>query len=160
MVNKKNNDFCDKTHPRSQKHNTYSKPCHNEGIIGKYDHGKIQICSDNVEKYRLSSDQVSRTVLHEMIHAYDDCRVEFDETNCSHIACTEIRAALLSGDCDFVTELQRRNFGIKRQGEKCVRRRAELSVGAHAHCAANAKQAVEDVFEHCFKDYAPFTKKF
>ena len=135
-------------------------PCNNETIIGKYDHGKIQICSDNVDKYRLSSDQVSRTVLHELIHAYDDCRVEFDETNCSHIACTEIRAALLSGDCDFMTEIQRRNFGIKSQGEKCVRRRAELSVIAHPQCASIGKQVVDSVFQQCFNDFAPFTKKF
>lgn len=39
---------------------------------------------------------------HEMIHAYDHCRAkDLDWNSCRHHACSEIRAAVLSGDCTF-----------------------------------------------------------
>jgi inner membrane protease ATP23 len=41
---------------------------------------------------------------HELVHAYDHCRAQLDWTDLRHHACTEVRAANLSGDCAFVTE--------------------------------------------------------
>lgn len=52
-------------------------------------------------------------MIHELIHAYDYCRANLVLENCRHHACTEIRAASLSGDCDFFNELKRGNWGFK-----------------------------------------------
>lgn len=30
------------------------------------------------------------TIAHELIHAYDQCRVKLDRSNCLHVACTEV----------------------------------------------------------------------
>ena len=39
------------------------------------------------------------TLTHELVHAYDHCRAYVDWSNCVHHACSEVRAANLSGDC-------------------------------------------------------------
>ena len=71
-----------------------------------------------------------------------------------------MRAASLSGDCHFKQELLRGNLGFRGQHQRCVRRRAELSVSMNPYCSAagRAKQAVEGVFETCFADTAPFDR--
>ena len=138
------------------------EPCDNAGVVGRFDSAgrRLQLCSDNIEKFKLSSAHVERTIMHELVHAYDWCRVELDPGDCDHVACTEVRAAHLSGDCDFSTELERRNVGFKAQGAACARRRALLSVQAHPHCqGAKAEDAVDRVFEACYKDTAPFVRK-
>ena len=76
-------------------------------------------------------------------------------------ACTEIRAANLSGDCSFRRELDRDNISPTRlagSGARCVRRRAELSVSMHPLCPNElaARTAVEVAWNSCFNDYAPF----
>uniref|UniRef100_A0A7S2W3M8 Mitochondrial inner membrane protease ATP23 n=1 Tax=Mucochytrium quahogii TaxID=96639 RepID=A0A7S2W3M8_9STRA len=141
------------------------KPCQDEGIIAAFasdvDQGQqVVICSDNIEKFKIGQKHIDRTLAHELIHAYDDCRANLDWKNCLHIACTEVRAANLSGDCYFKEEFNRGQFKFKGQGEKCIRRRAELSVGMHPHCTNIAKQAVETVFTKCFEDRSPFIGKF
>ena len=36
-------------------------------------------------------DEVNQVVIHELIHAYDDCRAaNLDWTNCAHHACSEV----------------------------------------------------------------------
>jgi inner membrane protease ATP23 len=142
------------------------QPCGSNKVIGYFkgtsDGSKgVIICEDNVEQFKISAEHVQRTVLHELIHAYDMCRAKMDCNDCKHLACTEVRAALLSGDCDLSNELQRRNFHFKGQGAKCVKRRAELSVAAQPHCAGDkAREAVEAVFDICLSDTAPFEQKF
>lgn len=75
-------------------------------------------------------------------------------------ACSEVRAANLSGDCHWMNELMRGRvlFDLKKHHQKCVRRRAELSVAMNPNCTsdAHAKQVVDEVFERCFKDTAPY----
>jgi inner membrane protease ATP23 len=45
-------------------------------------------------------------MVHELIHAIDLCRTKMDPlNNCMHMACTEIRAENLSGECDWTREL-------------------------------------------------------
>ena len=82
-----------------------------------------------------------------------------DWYNCLHVACTEVRASNLSGECTMVSEFNRGNFGIKGQGEECVKRRAARSVGAHKHCGPIARAAVESVFAKCHLDHAPFVSR-
>ena len=91
---------------------------------------KITVCSN----YLTIQDEVNQVVIHELIHAYDECRAKnLDWTNCAHHACSEvvtllpksflnlyflfeivnvcslkqIRAGHLSGDCHFKRELLR-----------------------------------------------------
>jgi inner membrane protease ATP23 len=83
-------------------------------------------------------------VAHELVHAFDWCRARVDR--CEHLACTEVRAANLSGECDG--------------GERgaCVRRSAEASVRAHGGCEARggAAAGVAAVWAACMADRAPF----
>jgi inner membrane protease ATP23 len=155
---------CDTSKPENF---TFScQPCGTNKVIGFFradEHGNkgVTICEDNVEQYKISGEHVERTVLHELVHAYDTCRAKVDCNDCRHLACTEIRAALLSGDCDMFNEWRRRNFAFKGQGVACVKRRAELSVAAHPNCAGEkAKQVIEEVFDVCYNDTAPFEQKF
>lgn len=107
--------------------------------------------------------EVENTLVHEMIHAYDDARALMDWRDLTQHACTEIRAAHLSGDCSFVREVDRGNFNPVTwggTGARCVRRRAELSVSMHPGCRtpAEAKEAVERAWATCYADTAPFEK--
>ena len=71
----------------------------------------------------------------------------------------QVRAANLSGDCHLKQEWARGNFGIKGQHKICIRRRAELSVSMNPYCKGRrARDAVNRVFEPCFKDTAPFDR--
>lgn len=109
-----------------------------------------------------SQEEINHALTHELIHAYDHCRAkDLNWCNCQHHACSEIRAASLSGDCNFNMELMRGNLGIKGQHQKCVQRRAELSVSMNPHCArpGQAKAAVKAVFDSCFADTAPFDRR-
>lgn len=142
-------------------------PCApNEGIAGAFvsddpdGDPHVILCEDNVEKFKMGKAHIHRTVAHELVHAYDQCRAHVDWTSCFHVACSEVRAANLSGDCDLATEFNRGKFSVKGQGERCVRRRAELSVAAHPKCKDIAKEAVEKVFDSCLLDRAPFIGKF
>lgn len=72
----------------------------------------------------------------------------------------QVRAASLSGDCSFTQELLRGNLGITGQHQKCVRRRAQLSVAMNPACQlpGAAKAAVDACFDECFRDTAPFDR--
>ncbi|KAJ0653656.1 putative peptidase M76, ATP23 [Helianthus annuus] len=74
-------------------------------MSGGYSRGEgIVVCSNHLT----IQDEVTQVVIHELIHAYDDCRAaNLDWTNCAHHACSEIRAGHLSGDCHYKRELLR-----------------------------------------------------
>lgn len=102
---------------------------------GFQDDGNILLCSNHLT----TQSHTSNTLVHEAIHAFDSCRANVDWSNCVHHACSEIRAAALSGDCNFTREVfLRRNFSIAKQFQKCVKRRAELSVSLNPYCDADA----------------------
>ncbi|GAQ88292.1 Ku70-binding protein [Klebsormidium nitens] len=117
----------------------------------------IKICYNNV----VYQDEVDTGLAHELIHAYDQCRVaKLDWENVHHQACSEIRAANLSGDCHFKREIARGNFNIQKQHQVCVRRRAVLSVATNPNCTSKqaAEDAVDAVWAKCYKDTAPFDR--
>ena len=118
----------------------------------------VLLCQQWVAKEK---GEVNNTLVHEMVHAYDDARAFMDWTNLTHHACTEIRAANLSGDCSFLREVDRGNVSpvnFAAAGERCVRRRAELSVAMSCGDAAVAAAAVDRAWKVCYKDYAPFDR--
>jgi inner membrane protease ATP23 len=98
------------------------------------------------------------TLTHELVHAYDHCRRKLRWDNCAHHACTEVRAANLSGDCKFWREVVGRGqWNHKGQQKECVKRRAMLSVLQNPACPpAKAKVALDMVFERCWEDTSPF----
>lgn len=94
-----------------------------------------------------------------MVHWFDHCRFLVDWSNLRHHACSEIRAASLSGDCGWAREFKRRNYGFKLQHQECVKRRAVLSILANPACEGSrekAERTVDEVFESCFGDTRPF----
>jgi mitochondrial inner membrane protease ATP23 len=135
------------------------------------------------ENQPLSQADVNDVVTHELIHAYDHCRARVDWTDCVHHACSEIRAANLSGDCflskevggrraaragacstadacAWLPQLRRGFWGVAQQQQVCVRRRALLSVQHNPNCAGPgvAAAAVDTAFAACFADTAPFER--
>ena len=60
------------------------------------------------------------TIIHELVHAYDICRVEnFDASNTAYHACTEIRASALSGECSILHEIYRAKFQLRNGHYDC-----------------------------------------
>lgn len=118
----------------------------------------ITLCENRLEDIRGDQRALNTTLAHELIHAYDHCVSKVHWHDLRHHACSEIRAANLSGDCDFRNELDRGHFKIAKQQPECVRRRAVLSVSANPNCsgADEAKRVVDEVFEACYNDTAPY----
>lgn len=128
-----------------------------EAVVGGFGPGVgVVLCHNHMG----SQDEVNRALTHELIHAYDHCRgVGLDWTDCDHHACSEVRAANLSGDCHWWQEVLRGNWTIQKQHQTCVKRRAVLSVAMNPNCqCGKAEEAVERVFKQCFKDTKPFDK--
>ena len=134
-------------------------------VTGSYDTMQHRvILNPAVPPAAMTAAEWARTSAHELVHAFDVCRARVKTDDCLHLACTEIRAANLSGDCDFLVELQRApgallGGGVGAAQQRCVRRRAETSVAMHAACAAReggAAQAVREAWAPCYGDHAPF----
>ncbi|XP_060885979.1 mitochondrial inner membrane protease ATP23 homolog [Labrus mixtus] len=125
-------------------------------VSGGFDAASSQIvlCQNNIHQ----QSHMTRVVTHELIHAFDHCRANVDWfNNYRHLACSEIRAANLSGDCTFSNELTRFNFGMKQHHQECVRGRALRSILAVRNISRKeAEKIVDDVFDTCFNDHAPF----
>jgi mitochondrial inner membrane protease ATP23 len=115
---------------------------------------EIYIC----QQYMESELMTHRTVHHELIHAIDMCRTNMDPLrNCIHMACTEIRAENLSGECSFWKDLHRIKT-LKGHGRECVKRRALLSVRANPNCTARAEDFVNAAFNRCNVDFYPYDR--
>ncbi|KAJ7537105.1 hypothetical protein O6H91_12G097500 [Diphasiastrum complanatum] len=116
----------------------------------------VVICCNHV----LFQKEVDMILTHELIHAYDHCRAKnLDWSNCEHHACSEIRAANLSGDCHFKQEFNRGNFGFQKHHQVCVKRRALLSVAMNPNCSkSDAESAIDAVWSTCYKDTQPFDR--
>lgn len=105
--------------------------CDGQLAGGFQDDGSILLCSNHL----VTQSHASNTMVHEAIHAFDACRAKIDWSNCVHHACSEIRAATLSGDCNFSREFfLRRNYSIAKQFQRCVKRRAQISVSLNPYC--------------------------
>ena len=111
----------------------------------------IILCSNNIPDYA----SFHRTLVHELVHAIDKCRSKADWADVRHHACTEVRASGLSGECKWGVELSRGNLAVVGGWEKCVKRRAKLSLGHHGR---DGERAVEEVFGVCSRDTYPFMR--
>eukprot|EP00743_Colponemidia_sp_Colp-15_P011310 GILK01012597.1.p1 GENE.GILK01012597.1~~GILK01012597.1.p1 ORF type:complete len:203 (-),score=5.92 GILK01012597.1:133-741(-) len=129
----------------------------------------VVLCADRLKFKSL----VRSTLIHEFIHYFDMCSRKMDFTDCRQHACSEIRAANLSYDCNLTMELRRGNFQLRGAREACVRRRAKLAVQFNPNCrtpvtpdgdtggpgsaaAATVIDAVDAVWHACYEDRSPF----
>ncbi|KAK6130625.1 hypothetical protein DH2020_035600 [Rehmannia glutinosa] len=162
----------------------FIKAIHCKGATaGGYVRGEgIVVCSNHLQ----IQDEVTQVVIHELIHAYDECRAaNLDWSDCAHHACSEIRAGHLSGDCHYKREFLRGFMKIRGHEQftcacklhpflsnlmpklclsdlmlkECVRRRVMKSVTANPYCSeAAAKDAMEAVWDTCYNDTKPFDR--
>lgn len=114
------------------------------------------------QQHLVNEEHAHQSIVHELIHAIDLCRTKMDPIhNCIHMACTEIRAENLSGECGAIREMVngRVKMGtFKGHGAECVKRRAGLSVKANPNCRDRAEEYVDAAFERCFRDTFPFDR--
>lgn len=129
------------------------RPC-DEKVGGHFEIKEgVVLCENRLR----TQEQMAETMIHETIHAFDHCRVKMDWHNCRHHACSEIRAANLSGDCRLFNELARGNMNkFYKQHQDCVKRRALLSIQMNPACGGEAEKIIDEVFESCFRDTEPF----
>jgi len=113
---------------------------------------RIIMCENNM----LETETFENTLVHELVHAYDQCRAKIDWSNCIHHACTEVRASALSGECSLLHEIYRNNLTLRKGHQECVKRRAEKSIAMNPHCKSIAADAVSAAFKQCYSDKAPF----
>ncbi|XP_078172930.1 ku70-binding family protein [Carex rostrata] len=130
--------------------------CTDNKTAGGYMSGRgITICHNHMNL----QDEIKQVMIHELIHAYDDCRAKLDWKNCAHHACSEIRANHLSGDCHYKRELLRGSMKIRGHEQECVKRRALKSVQRNPYCSGEtAKDAIEAVWDICYHDTTPFDR--
>jgi inner membrane protease ATP23 len=109
--------------------------------------------------------EVSDALCHELVHHFDKVRGllkphQEDSTEaCASLAKSEIRASLLSGDCQFTRELLRGNmFPIAKRVQICAQRRALLSILEAAECAGISDKIglISSIFNEALEDSAPF----
>lgn len=134
--------------------------------LGEFDnHGNISIYADNIG---LNMD-IHDTLRHELVHAFDRCRVQQSlklepgqVESTEFKACSEIRAAMLSGDCHWSREWLRGNVPLWRTVllspshfigafKKCIERRSKLALSGQ-----NEKDAVSTLLSRCVQDKEPF----
>ncbi|XP_038976674.1 mitochondrial inner membrane protease ATP23-like isoform X1 [Phoenix dactylifera] len=131
--------------------------CRDQGSAGGYASKRgITICCNHMT----FQDEINQVLIHELIHACDDCRAKnMDWKNCAHHACSEIRANHLSGDCHYKRELLRGFMKIRGHEQECVQRRALKSVQKNPHCSdAAARDAIGAVWDICYNDTFPFER--
>ena len=108
------------------------------------------------EEHISTKEDAERAIRHELIHAYDSARGKIDPNNCLHQACSEIRAARLSGDCFARIDSSTMYFDNFFLGAKCVENRAIRSVESNPSCINEGLKAVNKVWKTCYYDYEPY----
>jgi hypothetical protein len=102
----------------------------------------LEISEDQLEATTLEGtrDELLGIVVHELTHATDRYVHGADLSSCLALACSEVRAYDLGGQCDpLETDRQRRN---------CIRHGAVLS--SMDRCEENTASLVLGVFERCY----------
>lgn len=123
------------------------------------DVNQIVICDNSY----LSQSRVMATMMHEMIHMFDYCRVQFDFENIEHVACSEIRAANLTY-CSISDRIAHGGPGLldfKRTHQYCVKDIAFKSVKAYSPETEDEKiwNIIDRVFPGCYNDLEPFGRR-
>ncbi len=108
------------------------------GIGGQYDPstGDIEIDYSS----HPSKQEIVHTILHELIHALDDCSQM--KYSCEGWACTEIRANSFSGQCENPKGETR---------EDCIKNAATFSINhINALCLVRNPKLIDEMYPKCF----------
>ena len=115
---------------------------------------KIVMCSNIMD----DEERVQETLAHELIHAYDMCTAHMSpDSECLHHACTEIRAANLSGQCNIRNRLRHTKWNqLRKHHQECVRSSASQSIAARPICRGRVEESIAAAWPSCYKDTRPF----
>lgn len=81
-------------------------------------HHRVWICANHI----WNPFEFRRLLAHELVHAFDFARARIDVANLEHVACTEVRAWNLSGECELFTKwFQYLGDDMIDRRQKCVR---------------------------------------
>eukprot|EP01135_Chromosphaera_perkinsii_P005479 Nk52_evm28s352 gene=Nk52_evmTU28s352 len=106
---------------------------------------RVLICCDN----RSSSNDLRKTMIHELVHVYDHCRYYGRMKDSFFTACSEVRASYL-GECSDLMKWKRKQCAVKQ---------AIASVASSTgRSRVDAAELVNKVAEKCLKDKSPFTQ--
>merc|ERR550534_49573 len=134
-----------------------SSAMHRAGYSPK--HHRVWMCGNHF----WNPFEFRRVLAHELIHAFDFARAAIDENNFDHIACTEIRAWNLSGECDLWTKwVAYLGDDMCNRKQRCIKDStlASMQEGQTNATTVEARQAaIDKVFVRCFKDQWPFTTR-
>ena len=130
-----------------------------DGKTKLYLQPEIYLCQEHVTGPK----HANTILIHELIHSVDVCRAKMDPLrNCMQLACTEIRAENLSGECNLSWEFLRGKLNTSTKllghGKDCVKRRAIDSVKANPNCTSRAELYVDAAMERCYADTFPFER--
>jgi len=154
-------DECNKIGADIQPSDVFCRYCPTPQFGGFHEDYGIILCQNELaDRGRKKLEDV---LAHEMVHAYDHLRFKMDRFNMKHMACTEIRASMLSGECRFVREFWgRKQYKITRAFQDCVKRRATLSMLNKRGLTdlESAKTMVDSVWDSCFRDTRPFDEVY
>lgn len=147
--------------------------CKNDSShIAKYENGTIEICHNHLQ----TKWQLTDILIHELIHAYDDCidpmAISIDKKNINpepyqekiatvtslpdHLSksiCSEIRASNLSDDCQWNKEILRGYFNPIDYYRNCIKRRTMKSLSNNE--AINEKE-FDRIYNLCINNRNPF----
>ncbi|KAI9494774.1 peptidase M76 [Zychaea mexicana] len=134
--------------PRALKRGVTCRPCHGteqSSRMGYYDgrYKRVVLCCDNIR----SKQQQEETLVHELVHAFDASRTGRFTSMCHVVACGEIRASAI-GQCHDIKSPSRKR--------ECIWEDAVRSTAIHCGGKDFATVFVQQVFENCVKDTAPF----
>lgn len=138
---------------------TSCEPC--IGCHGGFDPDTNQIIICN--NASLSMDRIMATMMHEMIHMFDYCRMKFDFNNLEHVACSEIRAANLTY-CSITDRISHGGpgvFNFKKTHQYCVKDVAFQSTKAYSPETSDETlwNIIDKVFPGCYNDLEPFGRR-
>eukprot|EP00747_Dinoflagellata_sp_TGD_P185667 gnl/TRDRNA2_/TRDRNA2_42319_c0_seq1.p1 gnl/TRDRNA2_/TRDRNA2_42319_c0~~gnl/TRDRNA2_/TRDRNA2_42319_c0_seq1.p1 ORF type:complete len:224 (+),score=21.39 gnl/TRDRNA2_/TRDRNA2_42319_c0_seq1:107-778(+) len=121
-------------------------------------HNRVWMCANHL----WNPFEFRRVLAHELVHAFDFARARVDPSNCVHVACTELRAWNLSGECDLWTRwFDFLGEDMINRKQRCIRDQALASLTENERCRDPlvARAALDEAFEPCFRDHWPFTTK-
>merc|ERR1719436_1881013 len=121
-------------------------------------HNRIWMCGNRL----WNPFEFRRVLIHELTHAFDFARARIDTGSCVHMACTEIRAWNLSGECDLWTKwFTFLGEDMINRKQRCVREGALASLLENERCQDPyvARGALEEAWAPCWRDHWPFTTK-
>jgi inner membrane protease ATP23 len=132
--------------------------CH-ENLASTFDDERstIVLCDNNIK----SDQHLEKSLVRGLVRAYDHCRARVNWTDDRQLACSEIRAQHLSGNCAFDFELQRGTafamLTLRDTYQSCIKRQAAWNMMTERNMTSKeAHHALDAVFPVCVSDTSPF----